>query len=254
MNSSARFSMTPRLFQTTAFAAAAALLAFATPANAEPSDGVRKLPRLVSVSGVATRDVTPDMAMIVVGVTTRAPKAAEALNGNSQAAAKIIAAVRQAGVETRDVQTNNVSIAQNFRNKRDASGYNQEPDGFTATNSVSVRVRDLAKLGPLLTAAAGEGANSINSLTFDFSGRKKVTDELQTEAVRNARETAQRLVEAAGSKLGPLQNITASGSMPAPRYGNMKMMRASADAAEAVPVEAGEMTLRSSIQTTWIIE
>lgn len=230
---------------------AAALMLAMAPASAE---GQSKRPRLVNVSGTASRDVTPDMATIVIGVTTRAPQAAEALNGNSEAAAKIIAAVRKAGVEPRDVQTNAVSISQNFRNKRDASGYTQEPDGFTASNTVSVRVRDLGKLGPLLTTTAGEGANNINSLTFDYSGRKKLSEELQAEAVRNARDTAQRLVEAAGNKLGQLQSIDASGGMPAPRYGAMKMMRASADAPEAAPVEAGEMTITSSVQAAWTIE
>lgn len=254
MTSSVRRSAVSRLILAAPLATAALLLAMAAPASAE-SDSPRKLPRLVSVSGTATRDVTPDMATIVIGVTTRAPKAADALNGNSEAAAKLIAAVRQAGVENRDVQTNTVSISQNFRSRRDASGYAQEPDGFTATNTVSVRVRDLGKLGPLLTATAGEGANRINSLNFDYSGRKKVVEELQTEAVRNARATAQRLVEAAGSKLGDLQSINA-GYMPTPRpYGGMKLMRdAAAAAPEQVPVEAGEMTITSSVQTTWVIE
>jgi len=253
MTFSVRRSVVSRLLLAAPLAGASLLLAMAAPASAE-SDGPRKPPRIVSVSGTATRDVTPDMATIVIGVTTRAPKAADALNGNSQAAAKVIAAVRQAGVESRDVQTNTVSISQNFRNRRDASGYAQEPDGFTAANSVSVRVRDLGKLGPLLTAAAGEGANNINSLTFDYSGRKKLAEELQTEAVRNARDTAQRLVEAAGSKLGQLQMLSA-GQLPAPRpYGAMKMMRADAPAPEAAPVEAGEMTITSSVQTTWTIE
>jgi len=252
MTSSVRRSAVSRLILAAPLATASLLLAMGAPARAE-SEGARQPPRIVSVSGTATRDVTPDMATIVIGVTTRAPKAAEALNGNSQAAAKVIAAVRQAGVESRDVQTNTVSISQNFRNRRDASGYTQEPDGFTATNSVSVRVRDLDKLGPLLTAAAGEGANNINSLTFDYSGRKKVADELQAEAVRNARATAQRLVEAAGNKLGQLQMISA-GQIPMPRpYGAMKMMRAEA-APAAAPVEAGEMTITSSVQATWTIE
>lgn len=250
----ARRTMTSRLILATPLAAASLLLAMAAPATAQETGGARKLPRLVNVSGDASREVTPDMATIVIGVTTRAPRAAEALNGNSQAAAKVIAAVRQAGVENRDVQTNAVSISQNFRNKRDASGYTQEPDGFTATNTVSVRIRDLGKLGSLLTTATGEGANNINSLTFDYSGRKKVAEELQAEAVRNARETAQRLVEAAGGKLGQLQTIQAGGAAPSPRYGAMKMMRASADAAEPAPVEAGEMTITSSVQATWAIE
>lgn len=263
MTASARHSAISRLLLVAPIAAAALIVSLPAHAQAgtgqvgttsDTRQGARKLPRLVSVSGVATRDVTPDMAIISVGVTTRAPNAADALTSNSAAAAKIIAAVRQAGVENRDVQTSNVSISQNFRNKRDGSSYTQEPDGFTATNSVSIRVRDLAKLGPLLTAAAGQGANSINSLTFDFSGRKKVADELQAEAVRNARDVAQRLVEAAGSKLGQLQNINAADAMPSPRYDGMKMMRASADAAAPVPVEAGEMTITSSVQAIWTIE
>lgn len=254
MTISARHSVISRLILATPLAAASFMLALATPASAEGNDGARTPPRMVNVNGAASREVTPDMAMIVIGVTTRAPKAADALNGNSQAAAKVIAAVRQAGVESRDVQTNTVSISQNFRNKRDSSGYSQEPDGFTATNSVSVRVRDLGKLGPLLTAAAGEGANNINSLTFDYSGRKKVADELQAEAVQNARGTAQRLVEAAGSKLGQLQRINAVQAPMHRPYGGMKMMRADAAAPEAAPVEAGEMTITSTVNATWMIE
>lgn len=238
-----------------AAACVATLFALAAPAAAAPAAGARQPPRTVSVTGYASREVTPDVAVISVGVATRGATPAETLAANAAAATKVIEAVRKAGVEARDVRTDNVSITPNYRNVRDSAGdIESREDGFTASSSVTVRVRDLAKLGPLVAAATGQGANRINGLTFEYSGRRQAEAELQAEAVRNARETASRLVEAAGARLGPLQAISAGDVRPMPRRGDVYAMRAAPADMAAPPVEAGEITLSASVNATWIIE
>jgi uncharacterized protein len=223
----------------------------ATAAVAQPAPPER---RTIRVEGHAVREVTPDMASISIGVTTRAPKAAAALSGNAADAQRIIDAAKKAGIEPRDITTSAVSLSENLRNRRDpASGsVSQEPDGFIASNTVTVRVRDLPKLGGLLTDMVGDGANRIQGLSFDYSERDRVLDELRVDAVRDARRTAARLAEAAGAAVGQVVTV----AYPPRRGGpgpEFAMMRAAAPRAN-VPIEAGALSLSADVETVWTLQ
>lgn len=212
-------------------------------------------PRSITVEGHADIDVEPDLARISVGVTTRAPTPAAAIDQNSAAARKVIDAARKAGIEPKDIRTGTLSLQQAFKNVRDAGGnFEQRPDGFSVTNSVTLQVRELPKLGPVLRQVVEEGANTIDNLSFAVSDRKKIDDDLRKEAVLDARRRAEILVQTAGAKLGDVRTINETSRGGGPRPMQMSEMRLAAAPKADVPVSAGSLTFSSSVTVTWTLD
>lgn len=126
----------------------------------------------VVAEGRTTR--TPDLATIRAGVVTQAPSAAAALRANADRMARVLAALRRTGVAARDTATAQVSLQPQYR-----YGDNQPPvvTGYQATNSVSVRFRDVGKAGGILDALVAEGANQIDGPDLSLSEPDAALDE-----------------------------------------------------------------------------
>ena len=119
----------------------------------------------ISVAGQGSVDMIPDMATISLGVASQARTAGEALRVNSKATAAVLDQVSEAGIAARDVQTSGLSLSPVWSNR---SNSNTRPSvvGFAARNQVTVRVREIAKLGTILDLVVKSGANEFNGLRF----------------------------------------------------------------------------------------
>ena len=125
--------------------AALVLLLLAVPAWA---DGGR-----ITVTGFGEVATTPDIATIRIGVETRSREADDALTGNNARAGALIALAKERGVESRDIQTANLSIWPIYEQSRNSQPRSDEPPkvvGFQVSNEVILRVRDLGGMGALL--------------------------------------------------------------------------------------------------------
>lgn len=198
---------------------------------------------VITVSGEATVGIAPDLATINAGITSRAKTAREASDANNKAMQKVLAALREGGVADRDVQTEYLSL-QPLR--EDVRNGTDRIVGFQASNTVSIRVRDIARLGAVLDRAIASGANEISGISFEVSDRSKRLDEARAAAVADARRKAEVLAKAAGVGLGPAIMIAEEGGSRSP--GPM-MMRAAA--APSAAVATGEQTLRASVNVTF---
>jgi uncharacterized protein len=201
--------------------------------------------RMVSVMGTGTVEAAPDMATLMIGVTSQADTAAAALSANSAATEALIARLTASGVETRDMQTSNLSINPNW------AGYDSSTptiSGYVATNMLTVRVRKLDTTGAVLDAAVAEGANTLNGLVFGLADPDPAFSEARKAAVADARAKAELLAEAAGVTLGPVLSIADGGAMtdPAPMYRE-------AVSAAPVPVVGGELGLVATVNVTFAI-
>jgi uncharacterized protein YggE len=201
--------------------------------------------RSISVTGTGMVESAPDMATLMIGVTTQGTSAAEALAENSKATEAVIARLTASGVEARDMQTSNLSINPNW------TGYDSSTptiSGYVASNMLTVRVRALETTGAILDAAVADGANTLNGMTFGLADPEPAYNESRKEAVADARAKAELLAEAAGVKLGPVLSISDAGAMtdPAPMYRD-------AVAASPVPVQGGELGLVANVSVTWQI-
>jgi hypothetical protein len=205
--------------------------------------------RTINVGGEGTVYVTPDLAYVNIGVTTQGDTVTEALDANTAAAQGIRASLKELGVEDKDIQTSGFNIYPN---------QDYGPDGtivrsyFTANNTVYVTVRDLEKLGAILDRSVRNGANTINSISFDITDKEKALSEARAKAMQNAEVQAEEAATAAGAELGPVQNISLyTNSAPTPMYYDGKGGGAADMASMPVPIATGQMTVSVSTNVTY---
>jgi len=227
--------MSKRLFFALSILVMAALLAACAPAAPAQQPYVRQ----ISASGSGRVYLTPDVAYVNISVNTKSEKVADALKDNNTLAQAVASALKEMGVEEKDIQTTafNVYPQQEF-------GPNGEVTRnlYMVDNTVYVTVRDLTKLGQLLDAAVRAGANNINGIQFDVLDKEKAMAEARRMAVENARKQAEELAAVAGVQLGALQSLNVYVSNPpVPVYEGKA--RGGDMSASSVPVSAGQMVI-----------
>lgn len=229
--------------------AALALPAFAFAHTAAHAQDRALTPRVI-VSGQGESSIRPDMAVLTLGVTREAPTAREALDANNDAMAAVIAAMKAEGVAERDLQTSNFSINPVYvYPKPEEPSQAPRITGYQVMNSLSVRVRDIAKIGPVLDKAVTLGVNQGGGISFTNDDPSKALTEARTRAVKDAMAKAKTLAEAAGVGLGKIIEITEQSMMPQPMPFAMKAR--DAVEAQSVPVEAGENAYRVDVNVTF---
>ncbi|WP_305986004.1 SIMPL domain-containing protein [Roseibium sp. MMSF_3544] len=207
----------------------------------------------ITMDGRGTVSVAPDMAVISTNVVSTAKTAADALSENSAAISKVIDAIKGAGIEARDIQTRGFGIYPRY--ERITGNSDRQPNiiGYEVRNGVEVNVRDLAKLGGLLTLVVDSGANSVDGIRFEVSDPNEKLDEARKRAVEAARHKAEVFAAAAGVELGNIITISETGTqMPRPLMMRAESMMAAS--AEAVPIEAGEETIAANVTIRWALK
>ncbi|KUJ85762.1 hypothetical protein AVO45_01905 [Ruegeria marisrubri] len=204
--------------------------------------------RHITVNGTGSVEAAPDMATLSLGVTTQADEAAAAMRANSQAVAAVLSQLDQKGIEPRDIQTRNLSVAPIWSG-RPQKEEERRITGFVASNRVFVRVRDLDHLGEILDAVISKGANDLGGLSFALQEPEPLAAEARARAVADASEKARQLAEAAGVTLGRVISIDEhGGARPVMRRAEMAM----ADAGN-VPVAPGEISVEVSVSMVFEI-
>lgn len=214
-----------------------------SPAYAMPADGT-----LLSVSASADAKRVPDVASISTGVVTQAAEANAAMRANAVQMDRMMAAIRAAGIAERDVQTSGISLNPQY-NYRD----NAPPTitGYQASNTVSITVRDLSKLGKVLDTLVEQGANQVNGPSFEVDKPDEAYDEARVSALKKAQSRAQTYADALGLKVRRIVSISEGGSsMPRPMP-MMRMMAADADMAKETSVSPGETTLSVNLDVVF---
>lgn len=207
--------------------------------------------RTLSVNGLGQVSVTPDIAYIYIGVHTETDSAADAVEENNKVANKVIQALKDAGVDAKDIRTDYFSIWP-FDKYDPMTGMATGEKYYGVDNTVYVNVRDLESLGSLLDDAIAAGATTINSIQFDVADKEGALIETRQAAVENAQAQAVELAELAGLSLGEIQNISFYDSSPYPVYGGYGMGGGGGGAAEAaIPIQPGQMTLQVTVSITY---
>ena len=211
----------------------------------------------ITIDGMGEVRAAPDMATITSGVTTQGATAREALDANSKAMADLVAALKESGIEARDIQTSGFSVNPDYvySDERDANGYTRPPkiNGYQVMNTVTVAVRELETLGTILDKSVTVGANTINGVTFSVADPSDLYNEARKSAFADAREKAELYAEVAGGRLEELKSISESQGFNPPQPMPMYAMRADA-AASSVPVEAGELSFSINVTVQWELE
>jgi uncharacterized protein len=231
-----------------------AVLAVAGPASAQSATAVEPLvPATGTVLDVTAEGRTirvPDLATIRAGVVTQSATAAAALADNAGRMERVLAALRRAGVATRDVATANVSLQPQYRYAE-----NQPPvvTGYQASNGVTVRFRDIARSGRVLDALVAAGANQIDGPQLSIDRADAALDAARTDAVTRARARAELYAKAAGLSVARIVSIGEAGeSEGAPQPPMLQMARVKADA-PSTDVMPGETEVSATVTVRFLL-
>ncbi len=222
----------------TASLAAAPTAAFADAAT-DPAYAATTL----SLSAYGEARVDPDMATITLGVENQAPTAGEAMAANSAQMNRVVAALKKAGLEPRDLQTSNLSL-----NPQYVYEQNQPPKltGYQASNQLTVTVRDLGKIGPVVDAVVAAGATNVSQISFGLANPVSAENTARIAAVKALQDKASLYANATGYRINRLVNISEGGGYTVePPRPKVFAMAARSDA--GTPVETGQVKVRVDI-------
>lgn len=248
-----------RTARTLSIATLAAAFAGIAAAGAQAQDPAKDRERdrgaIITVAGEGRSSIAPDMAILQLSVVKDAKTAREALDANNKTMAEVLAALKAGGIAERDLQTSGFSVNPQYNYPTNNDGGNRPPEliGYQVANGVSVRVRDLAKLGEIVDKSVTLGVNQGGGIQFTNDKPEGAITEARKAAVADAIEKAKVLAEAAGVSLGKIVNITEQGFRPEP----VPMMRAGMAkeyAADSVPVATGENSYNVTVNVTFAIK
>ncbi len=237
-------------------------LVFALPGRAQPAVYAQAQPtpalttstlRSITVSGNGQVEAAPDLATVSLGVQTDAQSAAQAISQNNTKMQAVMDTLQKAGIARADIQTTQVQLTPRYENPPQASP-GQAPSGsklagYTAINTVQVKVLKLDTLGGLLDQVVAAGGNQIQGITFDVSNPAQAMDQARQAAMSDATHKAQQLAGLANEKLGPVFSISENSQGPVP-FAAAQVQSAPA----GVPVSPGTQTITVNLQVTWEME
>lgn len=198
----------------------------------------------ISVTGEVTR--VPDVAIISAGVVTRASSATAAIQDNANRMERIRAALKRAGIADRDIQTSSINLNPDYRYDQ-----NQPPvlTGYQASNTLSIRFRDIRSSGEILDALVAQGANQINGPSLTIDKPEAALDEARAKALANGRARADLYARSLGMKVVRLLSVSESGGYsPAPP---MPYAMAMAERDSSTKIDPGEQSLQITIAMSY---
>lgn len=207
-------------------------------------------PRTISVSGEGKASAPPDVATIQTGVVTQASEAAEALADNNRATQRVMDALKSHRIVAKDIQTSNFNIRPNYERTRNQ----RQPRivGYSVTNQVQVRVRNLPSLGKVLDSLVTAGSNQMSGISFGIDDPTGVKNQARNRAVSDARDRAQLYAHAAGVKVGKVISISEQVAQ-VPRPAVMGRAFAAAEGVGSVPVATGEQEVRATVHMVFAL-
>jgi uncharacterized protein YggE len=212
--------------------------------------------RLLTVNGEGTVTGTPDLALVTLGVVSDAPVARDALAENSKSINRILASLKESGIQGRDLQTSGFSVepvySQPPANYDNTQPFQPQIVSYIVRNSLTLRIRALPKVGEILDQVVTLGANSISGPTFTVDDSTALQDNARKEAIADALRKAKVYASAAGIALGPIFHIEEGYTQPPQPLAAGAMMRMEA-APSSVPIEGGELTFQAHFSVSWRI-
>ena len=206
------------------------------------------LPSLVT-SGQGEAKVTPDRVSVLVNVQTRAPTAAAAAATNAQRTKSVLDALGRLGLPKEQLSTEGYSAYPEMAYDRDGGA--PRVTGYVVTNSVRAESKRVEQAGAIIDAALGAGANLINSLSFYASNIDEPRRQAIALAVASARADAEAMAQAAGGRLGALQELSTQGPTVPPRPMFDVAARGEMAMAEPTPVNPGLQTVNVFVTARW---
>jgi uncharacterized protein len=203
--------------------------------------------RAITVLGHGVAETAPDEAEVMVGVEVVRPTAAEARSEAAAVMARVVGALREAGVGDRDVRTTDLSLGAELEYRPDGPPRRL---GFRLANRVGIRTAPDG-VARVVDAAIGAGATSLDGVTFRVRDETAARREALASAVDDARAAAESIAAAAGVALGTVRSVreVADGAMPpVPRLARVELTAAD------TPVTPGASRIEASVEVAWGVD
>lgn len=172
----------------------------------------------ISVSKTGTVYVKPDLAVVIITATTEAKTASDAINQNRDKASAVISYLKSQGVADKYIKTVNYDVSPKYDYIMDQTqSYPIRQNkiiGYTATESLEIKIKELEKIGDITTGAVTAGANDVSSLSFTVENTDIVKMQARAQAIADAKIDAQNIANGLGIKLGKIVGFTESGYNP----------------------------------------
>lgn len=208
-------------------------------------------PGTITVTGEGKVSAAPDIAEMSFGVTTGVKSTSkEASTSIATDMNKVLAAVKAMGIDDKDIRTESFYLNPTY----DWTDGRQRLRGYEATQSLRVKVRDLEKVGDVLTAATDAGANQAGGVSFTIEEPDAKQTEARTEAIADAKKKAEALAAQLGEGLGDVQSFNENGGgyYPRPMVMAKEAYGVSADqAAPGMAMPAGEEDITVTVSITY---
>jgi uncharacterized protein len=213
--------------------------------------------RYLAITSISEVRAVPDRAVIQLGVETRAETAQAAMARNNEAMSKVVAALKSLAIPDENLQTSYINLSPIYSYPKPADPNQPSPPpvlvGFQATNSVSVELHDLTKVGPAIDAGITAGANTINGPSFRLADEQPFKLQALRQAATRARAKGDALAAGLGVTIDRVDSATEV------EYQVIPVDRASPGAAPApaadgvsTPVLPGELVVRAQVQVRFI--
>ncbi len=222
-------------------------------------------PTTINVRGEGEVFAKPDIGSFTFSVRAEGVDAAEAQTKSAEAINGILAYLKEAGVEDKDVKTTNYNLYPTYNYGEDrvcAWGQYCPPmdpviDGYEVSQMVEVKVRDLDKSGDLISGVGGKGATDISGLTFTIDDESELKAEARELAIAEAKEKAKELADDLDVRIVRMVGFYEEENYPMPYYGgyaeaDMAMSKEQAMVAPSMP--SGENTIKTTVNITYEIK
>jgi uncharacterized protein YggE len=205
---------------------------------------------VVTVTGNGRATVTPDRFSFSVGVQTVGDTVDQAVSENNRRTSAVIAALKKAGADDKDIQTSNFSI---WPQQDYTQGKLPRILGYQVSNNVTVRSSKIADAGKYLGVAIDAGVNTASSINFEVADPARGRDQGLRAAFDDARAKASLLAQASGRTLGRAIVISegVQQSPPPPPYPMRAMAMEAKSVAQDVPVESGSQEVSFVLTVTF---
>jgi uncharacterized protein YggE len=205
----------------------------------------------ITVVGQGEAFGQPDQAQVQVGVETFAPEVSQATSENEATIQSIMEALAAQGIEEKDIQTTNYNLwAEQIYGDQGPEGI----AGYRVNNQVNVTIRDINKVGEVLTAVTEAGANNIFGVYFSVADPAALEDEARAAAVADARERASSLAELGGVELGDVQVISEVIGQAVPMSMGLGGGGFAMEQAAATSISPGQLSYNVQVQVTFAIK
>jgi len=205
--------------------------------------------KTIIIDGTGKVTAIPDIGTVDVGFMTEGKNVQAIQKENVTKMNKLIEAVKKLGIESKDIQTTQYQIYPKY----DYTGGRSSLAGYTISQSVTIKIRDLDKISEVLAKAGDSGANQVGGLNFTMDDPEDLKVQARGKAILNAKGKAEVLANSLGVKLGRIVGFSEGGSSPYPLY-KSDMAYGVGGGGEAAPtIEAGSMEITSNVSITYEI-